>query len=82
MKLTLHRYELPTRHPFTISRGTTTVQRTLIVDLEQDGVHGYGEAPEAAYYGAAIETMTEITGTREFDDRLLHRVGERRSARP
>ena len=58
MKLTLHRFDLPTRHPFTISRGTTTVQRTLIVQLEQDGVRGYGEAPECPYYGATIDNVT------------------------
>ena len=46
MKLTLHRFDLSLRHPFTISRGTTTVQPTLIVELEQDGVCGYGEAPD------------------------------------
>ena len=58
MNLTLHRFDLPTRHPFTISRGTMTVQRTLIVELEQDGVHGYGEAPEALYFNAAIDDLT------------------------
>ena len=58
MKLTLHRFDLPTRHPFTISRGTTTVQRTLIVQLEQDGLRGYGEAPECPYYGATIDNVT------------------------
>jgi len=58
MKLALHRFDLPTRHPFTISRGTTTVQTTLIVELQQDGVRGYGEAPESAYYGATIDNMT------------------------
>jgi len=58
MKLTLHRFDLPTRHPFTISRGTTNVQRTLIVELEQDGARGYGEAPECSYYGATIERIT------------------------
>jgi L-alanine-DL-glutamate epimerase-like enolase superfamily enzyme len=57
MKLTPHRFDLPTRHPFTISRGTTTVQRTLIVELEQDGVCGYGEAPECPYYGATLESI-------------------------
>ena len=44
MELILHEYELPLKHPFTISRGTTTAQRTLIVELQQDGVSGYGEA--------------------------------------
>jgi L-alanine-DL-glutamate epimerase-like enolase superfamily enzyme len=58
MKVSLHRYDLPVRHPFTIARGTTTVQRTLLVELEQQGQHGYGEAPECQYYGATIESMT------------------------
>jgi len=58
MRLTLHRFDLPTRHPFTISRGTTTVQPTVIVELEQEGVCGYGEAPECAYYGATVEGIT------------------------
>jgi len=62
MKLKLHQFDLPTRHPFTISRGTTIVQRTLIVELQQDGVCGYGEAPECSFYGASIE---EITATLE-----------------
>jgi L-alanine-DL-glutamate epimerase-like enolase superfamily enzyme len=58
MKLSLRRFDLPTRHPFTISRGTTTVQPTVIVELEQDGVCGYGEAPECLYYGATVENVT------------------------
>jgi len=44
------------RHPFTISRGTTTVRPTLIIELEQDGVCGYGEATEYTYYGASLDT--------------------------
>jgi L-alanine-DL-glutamate epimerase-like enolase superfamily enzyme len=58
MKLTLSTYELKTRHPFTISRGTTITQQTLIVDLEQDGVHGYGESNQCTFYGATIENMS------------------------
>ncbi|MBT6659181.1 MAG: dipeptide epimerase, partial [Verrucomicrobia bacterium] len=50
MELILHEYELPLKHPFTISRGTTTAQRTLIVELQQDGVSGYGEAIANTYY--------------------------------
>jgi L-alanine-DL-glutamate epimerase-like enolase superfamily enzyme len=60
MKLTLHRFDLPTRHLFTISRGTVAVQRTLIVELEQDGLCGYGEAPETRFYGATIEQMVAM----------------------
>jgi L-alanine-DL-glutamate epimerase-like enolase superfamily enzyme len=58
MKLTLSRFELKTRHPFTISRGTTVVQRTLVVKLEQDGACGYGESNANAFYGATFENMT------------------------
>ena len=60
MNLTLHRFDLPCRRPFTTSHGTTTVQQTLIVEVEQGGVHGYGEAPECPYYGAATEGMTAV----------------------
>ena len=56
MNLRLHRYHMPTRHPFTISRGTTTVQTTLLVELEQDGVVGYGEAVEVSFYDATIDS--------------------------
>ena len=55
MKLALLPFDLPTRHPFTISRGTITVRSTLIVELEQDGKCGYGEAVEYAYYGASLD---------------------------
>lgn len=53
MKLTLHPFDLRTRHPFTISRSTTTVRPTLIVELEQDGVCGFGEATEYTFYDAS-----------------------------
>ena len=59
MKLTLHRFELRTRHPFTIARGTTTISTTLVVELEQDGAKGYGEATESAYYGASAAATSE-----------------------
>lgn len=57
MKLRLHHFDLPLRHVFTISRGSMTVQPTLIVELEQDGVCGYGEATTNDYYGFTLENM-------------------------
>jgi L-alanine-DL-glutamate epimerase-like enolase superfamily enzyme len=57
MKLTIHRFDLPTRHPFTISRGTVVVQRTVIVELRRDGLSGYGEAAEVAFYDATLERI-------------------------
>ena len=60
MKLTLRQYDLPLAHPFGISRGRVSVQRTLIIELEQDGRRGYGEATENPYYGVTIEGMVEV----------------------
>ncbi len=57
MKLRLHRFSLALRHPFTISRGTTTVQDTLVVELEQDGRSGFGEAPEVGFYSATLDRV-------------------------
>ncbi len=57
MKLLLHEYELPLKHPFTISRGTITAQRTLIVELQQDGMSGYGEATANSYYDSSMDLM-------------------------
>ncbi|HWB90731.1 MAG TPA: hypothetical protein VG605_02720, partial [Puia sp.] len=50
-------YNLPFRHPFTISRGTKTHQPTLIVELEHKGFRGYGEAPAISYYHIPVEKM-------------------------
>ncbi|SMP56244.1 L-alanine-DL-glutamate epimerase [Neorhodopirellula lusitana] len=59
MKIAFHRVELPLEHPFTIARGTKNVQRSLIVELEQDGASGYGEATENAYYRTTLDSLTQ-----------------------
>ena len=58
MKVTIRTFELPLRHVFTISRESISTQPTLIVELEQDGVRGYGEATTNKYYGATLENMS------------------------
>lgn len=60
MKLRLYRFDLPLKHVFTISRGSVSVQPTLIVELEQDGVCGYGEATTNEYYGITIDGMAAV----------------------
>lgn len=52
-------FNLPFRHPFTISKGTKTHQPTFVVELEWNGVKGYGEAPGIAYYDMPVELMAE-----------------------
>ena len=57
MQLKLHSFVLPLAHTFTISRESITSQPTLVVELIQDGVSGYGEATSNKYYGFTIERM-------------------------
>jgi L-alanine-DL-glutamate epimerase-like enolase superfamily enzyme len=57
MLLRLHAFDLPLAHTFTISRESITSQPTLVVELSQDGVSGYGEATSNKYYGFTIERM-------------------------
>ncbi len=94
MKLHLHDLDLPMRHAFTIAHGTTTIQHNLLVELEQDGVTGYGEGascdayPEftAASMRAALEAARpQIEGESLADptqlwDRLLPVLGHNRFA--
>ena len=51
--------ELPFRYPFTISKGTKTHQPAFVVELENRGAKGYGEAPAIAYYNIPVEKMME-----------------------
>lgn len=60
MKLALHPCDLPLRHPFTISHGSISVQRTLIVELEQQGFRGFGEAVANEYYQTTVEAMVAL----------------------
>ena len=59
MKLRYKTYNLPFKHPFTISKGTKTHQPTLVVELDFMGIKGYGEAPAIAYYNITVEKMVE-----------------------
>ena len=58
MQLTIHQFDLPLRHTFTISHESRTVQPTLIVALSDDqGLTGYGEATVTTYYGVTMAGM-------------------------
>ncbi len=59
MKCNYFSFELAFRYPFTISRGTKTHQPTLIVELDFNGIKGYGEAPAIGYYDITVEKMIE-----------------------
>jgi L-alanine-DL-glutamate epimerase-like enolase superfamily enzyme len=57
MKLVVHQFDLPLRHVFRISREATAVQPTLIVELREGSIRGFGEATTNPYYGVTIESM-------------------------
>ena len=59
MKVRYWKYDLKFCHPFTISKGTKTHQPTFIVELENFGWKGYGEAPAIRYYNIPVEKMVE-----------------------
>lgn len=59
MKLRVWTFDLPLRHTFRISRGSVSVQSTLIVELEHEGLYGYGEATNSRYYSQTIEGMAK-----------------------
>ena len=50
---------LPFKHPFTISKGTKTHQKAILVELDFRGIKGYGEAPAIPYYNISVEKMEE-----------------------
>jgi L-Ala-D/L-Glu epimerase len=58
MKMTLHRLKLTLIDPFTIARGTITDQYSLIVELQDGDLVGWGEVTENDYYGHTFESMS------------------------
>lgn len=78
MKVQHHSYELPFRHPFTISRGTKTHQPTFVVELEHFGIKGYGEAPAISYYNIPVEKMAaDLEAKRVFIEKFSFTEPER-----
>lgn len=57
MKVSYKIFDLPFKHPFTISKGTKKHQPSFIVALEFMGITGYGEACAIAYYNIPVEKM-------------------------
>ncbi|MDR0609119.1 MAG: dipeptide epimerase [Planctomycetaceae bacterium] len=60
MKLRIIRVDLPLRHVFETSQRSVSVVRTILVELEQDGLRGHGEAYEDKFYNANIEEMIDL----------------------
>ncbi len=59
LTLTFQFYDLPLQHPFTISRYTVTIQKTVVVCISDGAFSGYGEATANPYYHSTQERLTE-----------------------
>ncbi len=57
LQLRYQAFELQFEYPFTISKGTKTVQPTLIVGLGIGNIWGWGEAPAIHYYNVTVPEM-------------------------
>ena len=62
MQLSFYRYDLKLKHPFTIARGTRTVEPVVIVKLEHGGLTGFGEAAPSSRYGENENTVEAFLG--------------------
>ncbi|HEV7347987.1 dipeptide epimerase [Telluribacter sp.] len=59
MQLFFHTFNLQLKHTFTIAHDSRDVQPTLIVELREENLSGFGEATSNKYYGITIEGMKE-----------------------
>src|ERR1700737_1457094 len=57
MQLTWSVDRLALRTPLRISRGTTTFKDLVVVELEHDGLVGYGEAAATLYYRQPLDSL-------------------------
>ena len=58
MKLSFFPYELQLRHTFTVASYSRTTTPDVQVQIEYDGVTGYGEASMPQYLGQSVESVS------------------------
>jgi L-Ala-D/L-Glu epimerase len=62
MKLRFTPYTLELRHAFTIATSSRTTTPVMLVEVEKDGIIGYGEASMPPYLGESHETAAAFLG--------------------
>ncbi len=60
MKLSFKAYDLQLKHTFTIASNSRTTTPVMLVEIEYDGVIGYGEASMPPYLGESHETAARF----------------------
>jgi len=75
MKLRYSPYTLELKHTFTIATSSRTTTPAMLVEVEQDGITGYGEASMPPYLGESQETaaafLSKIDMTKYRDPMVL-----------
>ncbi len=68
-KLTLRfePYELKLRHAFNLARSSRTTTPDVQVELEYDGIIGYGEASMPPYLGESVESVTKFLSSLDLE---------------
>lgn len=68
MNLSWQPYELQLKYPFTTATYSRTTTPVVLVELEYDGIIGYGEASLPQYLGATQETVIDFLRKVDLSD--------------
>lgn len=60
LNLSFSPYELKLRHAFNLAKSSRTTTPDVLVQLEYDGIIGYGEASMPPYLGESVESVTKF----------------------
>lgn len=60
MQLRFYPYTLQLRHTFTVATYSRTTTPVMMVEIEEDGIVGYGEASMPPYLGETLESATSF----------------------
>ena len=60
MKLTYQPFNLQLKHTFTIAKFSRTSTPVILLQIEHEGITGYGESSMVPYMGESIETATSF----------------------
>ena len=74
MKLTYKPYTLELKHTFTIATNSRTTTPVVLIQIEHDGIIGYGEASMPPYLGESHETVTKFlakVNLQQFNDPFM-----------
>ena len=67
MKLTYEHLDLQLKHTFRIARGASDIEPIVLVELEHDGIVGYGEAAPSERYGESTDSVAAFLASAKLE---------------